>query len=146
MLYFRQKIKRLKKTYTLTTIADVAKEIVAQTKYKIILFEGEMGAGKTTLIKQLVTALGSTDAVQSPTYTIVNTYTTTKEPIYHFDLYRITDIEELYDIGFEDYLNSNHWVFIEWPEIAKPFLTEKVTQLQLKIIDFETRVIQWQNK
>jgi len=89
---------------------------------KVFLFEAPMGAGKTTFIKAIGTYLGVTDSMSSPTYSIVNEYLTTKNGrIFHFDLYRLTHSSELLDLGFEEYLDRG-LVFIEWPELALPFL------------------------
>ena len=83
---------------------------------KLVLFEAELGAGKTTLIKAICKALGSQDHFSSPTYSIVNEYNYPQGKIFHFDLYRINRVEELFDIGIEDYLNSNNYRFFEWPQ------------------------------
>ncbi|MCL4136359.1 UNVERIFIED_CONTAM: hypothetical protein GTU68_057822 [Idotea baltica] len=100
-----------------------------------------MGVGKTTLIKALVKVLGSNDDVQSPTYAIVNEYQGIDSAIYHFDLYRINDLEELYNFGFEDYLNENDWIFIEWPELVSDILPENVLHVWLELNDDKTRKI-----
>lgn len=90
---------------------------------KIFLFDAPMGAGKTTFIKSLCSYLGVTDTMSSPTYSIVNEYNTGNNfKVYHFDLYRLKSTDELFEIGFEDYLNSNNYLFIEWPELATNFL------------------------
>ena len=90
---------------------------------KVFLFDAPMGAGKTTFIKSLCSFLGVTDTMSSPTYSIVNEYNTNnKFKVYHFDLYRLKSTDELFEIGFEDYLNSNNYLFIEWPELATNFL------------------------
>ncbi|WP_055445877.1 tRNA (adenosine(37)-N6)-threonylcarbamoyltransferase complex ATPase subunit type 1 TsaE [Lacinutrix mariniflava] len=105
--------------YTLKDIDSVAKAVLKHATAKSFLFEAEMGAGKTTLIKALVKALGCNDTVSSPTFSLVNEYKTETKTIYHFDLYRVEDESELYDFGIEDYLNSNAYLFIEWPELTK---------------------------
>ena len=105
--------------YTLKDIDSVAKAVLKHATTKSFLFEAEMGAGKTTLIKALVKALGCNDTVSSPTFSLVNEYKTETKTIYHFDLYRVEDESELYDFGIEDYLNSNAYLFIEWPELTK---------------------------
>jgi tRNA threonylcarbamoyladenosine biosynthesis protein TsaE len=103
-------------TYSIQDISDVAKQIIKQLNSKTLLFIGEMGSGKTTFIKALVKELGSSDSVSSPTFSIVNEYKTETDTIYHFDMYRIENIEELYNLGIEEYLTSNAWKMIEWPE------------------------------
>jgi tRNA threonylcarbamoyladenosine biosynthesis protein TsaE len=97
---------------------------------KVIAFNGEMGAGKTTFIKELCKTLGSQDDFGSPTYSIVNEYKLPKGKIFHFDLYRLKNEEELFDLGFEEYLQSGNYCFIEWPELAQPFfLTPYLTTI-----------------
>jgi tRNA threonylcarbamoyladenosine biosynthesis protein TsaE len=105
----------MKTTYELDTINEVARLLLKTVKSKTILFHGDMGVGKTTLIKALVFELGG-GQVSSPTFSIVNEYEIKNGLVYHFDFYRINDINEVYDIGIEDYLDSKQWVFIEWPE------------------------------
>lgn len=90
---------------------------------KLWCFYGEMGAGKTTLIKEVCKQLGVIDEISSPTYSLVNEYKTTfGQIIYHFDFYRIRNIEEVYDIGYEDYFYSNNICLIEWPENIEELL------------------------
>jgi len=104
-------------------VETVAKQLIASASSKTLLFYGDMGVGKTTLIKALVKTLGSDDNVSSPTFSIVNEYEFQNEKIYHFDLYRINDLEEAYNFGIEDYLDSESWVIIEWPQIIEPILS-----------------------
>jgi len=104
-------------------VETVAKQLIASASSKTLLFYGDMGVGKTTLIKALVKAIGSHDNVSSPTFSIVNEYEFQNEKIYHFDLYRINDLEEAYNFGIEDYLDSESWVIIEWPQIIEPILS-----------------------
>ncbi|MBI3518878.1 MAG: tRNA (adenosine(37)-N6)-threonylcarbamoyltransferase complex ATPase subunit type 1 TsaE [Bacteroidetes bacterium] len=90
---------------------------------RIFLFEAPMGAGKTTFIKSICAYLQVSDTMSSPTYSIVNEYhTKTQNPLFHFDLYRLRSSEELFELGFEDYVASGNYLFIEWPELALPFL------------------------
>ena len=102
--------------YSLAEIQSVAQQIVNANPKKIILFNGEMGAGKTTLIKAICAALGVDDATSSPTFSIVNEYQANKGLIYHFDVYRLKNENEALDMGIEDYLYSGNWCFIEWSE------------------------------
>ena len=103
---------------------EAAKQLINfANEERIFLFDAPMGAGKTTFIKSLCQALNVTDNMSSPTYSIVNEYhTNTKLKLYHFDLYRLKSSEELFEIGFEDYVQSGNYLFIEWPELAMPFL------------------------
>lgn len=118
-------------TYQIDEIETVAKQILSHVNSKTILFYGDMGVGKTTLIKSLVKLLGSQDDVNSPTFSIVNEYEAKDTSIYHFDLFRISDEEEVLNFGFEDYLYTSNWVFIEWPEHAKNLLPEDVNSIKI---------------
>ncbi len=128
---------------TVDVLDDVAKDIISNlTESKIILFKGEMGVGKTTLIKEICKQLGVIDSMSSPTFSVVNEYKTNDNKIiYHFDLYRIKNIEECFDLGMEEYIYSNNYCFIEWPEIALPLLPEKYYTLSIKTYTDNTRSI-----
>lgn len=102
--------------YNIENIDEVAKQLIDNLTSRTLLVYGNMGVGKTTLIKSIVKLLGSNDEVSSPTFSIVNEYEANDILIYHFDLYRIKDVEELYNFGIEDYLFSDNWSIIEWPE------------------------------
>lgn len=95
----------------------VVEEIIPQLKHHILLLKGNLGAGKTTFTQFLLEKLGSEDEVSSPTYSIVNEYQTPKGKVYHFDLYRLKNIDEVYDIGIEEYLDNAFLCIIEWPEV-----------------------------
>lgn len=101
---------------------------------RVFLFDAPMGAGKTTFIKALCARLGVTDTMSSPTYSVVNEYATgDHQRIYHFDLYRLKTTLELLDIGFEEYLASGNYLFIEWPELAIPLIGSHVkVNIELK--------------
>ncbi|KQT16941.1 tRNA threonylcarbamoyladenosine biosynthesis protein TsaE [Chryseobacterium sp. Leaf404] len=96
---------------------DVVDEILPELKQNILLLKGNLGAGKTTFTQILVKNFGSFDEVNSPTYSIVNEYNTPKGKIFHFDLYRLKNIEEVYDIGIDEYLDNSFLCIIEWPEV-----------------------------
>ncbi|WP_262151833.1 tRNA (adenosine(37)-N6)-threonylcarbamoyltransferase complex ATPase subunit type 1 TsaE [Chryseobacterium foetidum] len=96
---------------------DVVTEILPQLKHNILLLKGNLGAGKTTFTQVLLKNLGSKDEVNSPTYSIVNEYSSQKGKVFHFDLYRLKNIEEVYDIGIEEYLDNSFLCIIEWPEV-----------------------------
>lgn len=119
-------------TYTIKDLESVATALLNQINSRTVLFYGTMGTGKTTLIKALVHGLGSTDDVTSPTFSIVNEYTSPNGSIFHFDMYRIEDEMEALNFGFEDYLNSeNNWLFIEWPQNVTNLLPEDVSEIQI---------------
>lgn len=126
----------MNKNYSLTELNFVAQEIIASAKHKVILFYGEMGVGKTTLIKEICKTLGIKDVAHSPTFSLVNEYLTTKgETVYHFDFYRIEDENEAYDMGIEDYLYSNNWCLIEWPENIKNLLPLEAISVHISLLE-----------
>lgn len=115
-------------------LADTASSILEYAgNEKIFLFQGEMGAGKTTLIKSLCQQLGMEENVSSPTYSLVNEYALPKGKIYHFDFFRIKNESEAFDLGFEEYLSSGDYCFIEWPEMI-PNLWP-INFIEIKIVE-----------
>lgn len=131
----------MKICYELNETEQVAKELIKSVKSKTLLFYGDMGVGKTTLISALVKALGSHDDVNSPTFSIVNEYELKNDKIYHFDLYRIKDLDEAYNFGIEDYLDSGHWIFIEWPEKIENLLDDSFDMLKLNLGENNSRIL-----
>ncbi len=108
---------------TLDVLPEVARDIITELgERRIVLFYGEMGSGKTTLIKEICRQLGVSASMSSPTFAIVNEYAASKGKIYHFDLYRVKNLEECLDLGMEEYLYSGNYCFIEWPDMAKQIL------------------------
>ncbi len=106
--------------FTIKNIEDwqeIVNKIVPELQHNILLLKGNLGAGKTTFTQFLLKKLGSTDEVSSPTYSIVNEYNTPQGKVYHFDLYRLKNIDEVYDIGIEEYLDNAFLCIIEWPEV-----------------------------
>ncbi|MDT0551649.1 tRNA (adenosine(37)-N6)-threonylcarbamoyltransferase complex ATPase subunit type 1 TsaE [Urechidicola vernalis] len=133
----------MKQEYVLNQLPNVAKSVIANAKHKILLFNGEMGVGKTTLIKEVVKQLGVDDVANSPTFSLVNEYHSDKgEIIYHFDFYRIESEEEALDIGIEDYFYSDAWCFIEWGEKVQNLLPLDITNVNIDILDENRRTIQ----
>lgn len=128
--------------FNLADIQNIAKELIAQSKHKIILFEGQMGAGKTTLIKALSKELGVVDVANSPTFSIVNEYKTSdNQTVFHFDLYRLEEEEEAYDMGIDEYFDSGNWCFIEWPEKTPNLIPDEHHIIHFELIDENTRKI-----
>jgi tRNA threonylcarbamoyladenosine biosynthesis protein TsaE len=99
---------------------------------RVFAFYGSMGAGKTTLIKSICRVLGSKDNITSPTFALINEYTTADQSyIYHFDFYRIKKLEEAFDLGYEDYIYSGNYCFIEWPEMIESLLPEGIVEVRI---------------
>ena len=119
--------------YSLNKIHEISQLVIDKIKtIKIVLLRGELGSGKTTLVKSVLKKMGVNECVTSPTFSIVNEYDFSENIIYHLDLYRIENIEELDVIGFEDYIYSQNICFIEWPEIV-------LNNIKLKYLDLEIR-------
>lgn len=125
-------------TFSLDKIDEIAEKILTLSKHKIFLLEGEIGVGKTTLTKAIAKQLGVKEVTSSPTFSLVNEYQSDDGLLYHFDLFRLEDLSEAYDIGIEEYLDSDNFCFIEWPEKIMSILPEYHT-LQLDWVDEQTR-------
>lgn len=123
----------MKLTYTQKQLPKIAKNILDHSKNKVLLFYGTMGVGKTTLIKELAHQLGASETASSPSFSIVNEYEIPDGLIYHFDFYRIETPQEAMDLGFEDYLYSGNFVFIEWPEKIAALLPEDAVKLLIEM-------------
>ena len=115
-----------------------ALDILKQTEpHRVLAFDGQMGAGKTTFIKKLCEQMGTTDIVNSPTFAIVNVYDVEqpyKGEVYHFDCYRLKDIREALDFGAEEYLYSGNYCFIEWPEKIAPILPDDTVWVKIDLL------------
>ena len=133
--------------WTLHSLADlpqVASEFIQTLgNRRVVAFQGKMGAGKTTFIKAVCEELGVEDVITSPTFAIVNEYRSdaSGELIYHFDFYRVKKIEEVYDMGFEDYFYSGALCFIEWPELCEEVLPEDTVKVTIEESSDGTRVV-----
>jgi tRNA threonylcarbamoyladenosine biosynthesis protein TsaE len=129
--------------YSIENLSSVAREILSTVKNKTLLFYGEMGVGKTTLIKQICKELEVQDVISSPTFSLVNEYQTkNNEKVFHFDFYRITNEEEALDIGIEEYFYNNDWCLIEWPGNIENLLPLDAVQIHLTVLEDNERNIQ----
>eukprot|EP01137_Pigoraptor_chileana_P010585 Opistho-2@60384 len=118
--------------FSLDELKQVAKKIILEKPHKVILFHGNMGIGKTTLIKALSKELGVTDATSSPTFSLVNEYKADDNlMVYHFDMYRLKSEIEALDMGIDDYLYSGNWCFIEWAEKIPNLIPDDFTTINL---------------
>lgn len=128
-------------TYTQSELQEVAQRIISLVRSKCLAFHAPMGAGKTTLIKALVAQLGGLDEVSSPTFGLVNEYHNKKGELlaYHFDFYRLQDEMEALDIGLEDYLATDTWIFMEWPEKIPSLVPEDSVAVHIKILSTTER-------
>ena len=116
----------------LDNIRESAREFINNIgSHKVFAFYGKMGAGKTTFIKAICEELGVDDVITSPTFAIINEYSGKDDTIYHFDFYRIKKLEEVYDMGYEDYFYSGALCFIEWPELIEEVLPEDAVKVQI---------------
>lgn len=132
-------MKTLELTYHLNAIDVVAKDILRHLTSKTILFNGAMGAGKTTFVSALLKAMGSSDVASSPTFSIVNEYILPNNKVYHFDCYRIASIDDAFNFGIEDYFNTNNWLFIEWPDRIEELLPKDSQTITITDLDDNKR-------
>ncbi|WP_308226387.1 tRNA (adenosine(37)-N6)-threonylcarbamoyltransferase complex ATPase subunit type 1 TsaE [Prevotella sp.] len=134
------------KINSLADINEAAKQFIENMgDGKVFAFYGKMGAGKTTFIKAICEELGVDDVITSPTFAIVNEYQSaiTGDSIYHFDFYRIKKLEEVYDMGYEDYFYSGSLCFLEWPELIDDLLPEDATKVTIEATDDGGRVVKF---
>lgn len=130
----------MEKVYTINELNQTAIEIIQNLKHKTVLFNGEMGSGKTTLISKIIIQLGSKDTVSSPTFSIINQYQLyDNQLVNHFDFYRIKSQHEAFDIGVEEYFYSNDYNFIEWSDKIPDLLPPYFTTITIEKIDEDTR-------
>ena len=130
--------------FSLSEIEAVADRILEQTPQKIIVFKGQMGAGKTTFIKALCKKLGVKNATSSPTFSLVNEYyTIDNQIVYHFDFYRIKNEVEALNIGTEDYFYSGNYCLIEWPEKIPNLLPENHAVIEISVLENQNRKLKF---
>ncbi len=125
----------MKKSFdSVAALPQVAQELLETfPEERFFAFFGKMGVGKTTLIKEICQQLGVEDNVCSPTFAIINSYSTAAgEPVYHFDFYRLKNLDEAYDIGYEEYFYSGDWVFTEWTEKIEELLPEHYVRVDIE--------------
>ena len=128
--------------FSLTEINEVAAQVLARNPKKVILFNGEMGAGKTTFIKAFSKLLGVNDTMSSPTFSLVNEYQTTQsQKVFHFDVYRIKSEDEALDMGIEEYLYSGNWCFIEWSEKIPNLIPKEHSLITIKMLANGNRLL-----
>lgn len=118
-------------SFTLKDLPEIANKLLTEVPNKFLLFYGEMGVGKTTLIKEIAKQLGVKGVINSPTFALVNEYEIEDDKVYHFDFYRIKNEEEVLDIGIEDYFYSSHWNLVEWPQNISNILPTDSTKIHL---------------
>jgi len=124
------------------SLKDIAIELLDYLgdEIRVVLLEGDLGAGKTSLIQEICHVLGCTENVTSPTFSLINEYRASDMTIYHVDLYRLESTEEAIQIGIQDYLDSESWCFIEWPGLIKPLITPPYAQVNIKIESSTSRI------
>ena len=128
---------------SLSDLPRVAEAVVeALDGRTVVLLRGGMGAGKTTLVSRIAALLGAEDAVTSPTFALVNQYEGTEQRIYHFDFYRIDRIEEVFDLGYEEYFYSGDLCFVEWPENIEPLIPDDAMEVRITAGDGEERIFE----
>ena len=127
--------------YSYNTIDNFAKKITPLLKYKLVFLEGELGSGKTTLIKQFCKELGFKNQVTSPTFPLLNIYKNNEKNIYHADLYRLKNIDEINELGFYEIMENNNWFFVEWPELLYDVIDFSYTKIRIKNVDDISRIV-----
>jgi tRNA threonylcarbamoyladenosine biosynthesis protein TsaE len=131
------------KAENIKDLNKIAKRLISEFPgERVFAFYGKMGAGKTTFIQSVCKALGSDDTVTSPTFALINEYKTgDRQSVFHFDFYRIKNMEEAFDLGYEDYLYSGSYCLIEWPELIEPLLPENILKVKIEVDEDGSRNI-----
>jgi len=132
------------KTYSidgLDQLKTAATEILAALEYPLVLFIGQLGAGKTTLIKYLIDGLGSKDEGSSPSYSLINEYQCNNKKVFHIDLYRLNSPEEAFQLGIEEYLYSDNYCFVEWPQLILDYIQDPYHIISIEILENNDRKI-----
>lgn len=128
---------------SLSELGSVAEEILsALGERRVVLLRGGMGVGKTTLVSRIAAKLGAEDTVTSPTFALVNEYEGRDGTIYHFDFYRINRVEEVFDLGYEEYFYSGELCFVEWPEMVEGLLPDDAMQVRITVGDDQKRIFE----
>jgi len=122
-------------------LPDVIEQICTDLKYKLVLFVGDLGAGKTTSIKSLLKQLNCDDIGSSPSYSLINEYKAGESKIYHIDLYRLEEPQEVFNLGIEDYLYSGFYCFVEWPQIIFDYIEEPYHVFKIEIQEDNSRLV-----
>jgi len=123
-------------TYTITEereLVSLTREILKIFPVRVFALSGDLGAGKTTMIRYFCNALNVEDIVQSPTFSLINEYSSARGPVYHMDLYRIEQPEEVFDFGYEEYFYSGNYCFVEWPEIIEDLLPANTAWIRISV-------------
>ncbi len=137
-------VERQKGLVSIDTLELTARELISASQgNKIWLFSGEMGVGKTTLIKEIGKLLGVKESMASPTFSIVNEYQTSNGTLFHFDFYRLKNEQEAYDIGVDEYFESGNYCFIEWPEKLEILIPKSNFKITLQVQSPTTRTIEY---
>ena len=129
----------MESVFKLPELDTISRNLINCLSTKIIRIDGPMGSGKTTLISSACKYLNIQDKISSPTFSIVNTYSSPKGPVYHFDFYRLNNSNEVFDFGLEEYLDSGHFCFLEWAEKITPHLPEIYDHFNLEVISNDLR-------
>jgi len=137
----------MKLEYSLNQIQSIAKKILLDfPKHRVFLLKGNLGAGKTSLVKAFLESLGNSQEVSSPTYSLIQEYPGKTDKIYHIDLYRARTEDEIFDLGIWEYFEGGNYLFIEWPEKLEPYIQDPYLEIKLEVLEAEMRSLETQEK